>query len=65
LTYLAWVALPRAYAPASIALRVNGTCKLPLHDKAAVLKEVPSYLPTKIFYEFHIKVKEKFISVSI
>jgi hypothetical protein len=33
------VALPGAYAPASIALRVIGAHKLPLHDTAVVLEE--------------------------
>jgi hypothetical protein len=37
LTYLAWVALPGAYAPASITLLVNGVRKPRLHDKAVVL----------------------------
>jgi hypothetical protein len=36
---LSWVALPGAYAPASIALRVIGARKPPLHDKAVVLEE--------------------------
>lgn len=31
-------ALPEAYSPASIAFRVTGACKHPLHDKAAVLE---------------------------
>jgi hypothetical protein len=31
--------LPGAYAPASIALKVIGTRKLPLHNKAVVLEE--------------------------
>jgi hypothetical protein len=39
LTYLAWVALPGDYASISIALRVTGARKPPLHVKAAVLAE--------------------------
>jgi hypothetical protein len=39
LTCLAWVGLPGAYAPASIALRVIGAHKPPVHDKAVVLEE--------------------------
>jgi hypothetical protein len=39
LTSLAEVALPGAYAPASIALRVIGAGKPSLHDKAVVLEE--------------------------
>jgi hypothetical protein len=38
LTYLAWMALPGAYAPASVAFRVTGA-RRPLHDKAVVLEE--------------------------
>jgi hypothetical protein len=39
------MALPGAYAPASIALRVTGARKPPLHDKAVVLKEeISNYL---------------------
>jgi hypothetical protein len=38
------VALPGAYAPASIALRVTGALKLPLHDKAVVLEEDLKYI---------------------
>jgi hypothetical protein len=34
------VALPIAYAPASIALRVIGARKSPLHDKASVFEKV-------------------------
>jgi hypothetical protein len=34
------MALPGAYAPASIALRVTRARKPPLHNKAAVLEEV-------------------------
>jgi hypothetical protein len=30
------VALPEAYAPASIAPEVTGACKPPLHDKVVV-----------------------------
>jgi hypothetical protein len=37
LTCLSWVALPGAYTPASIARRVIGARKSPLHDKAVVL----------------------------
>jgi hypothetical protein len=33
------VSLPGAYSPASIALRVTGAGKPPLHDKAVVLEE--------------------------
>jgi hypothetical protein len=33
------VALPEAYAPASIAVRVSGERKFPLHHKAIVLEE--------------------------
>jgi hypothetical protein len=33
-----WVALPGAYAPASIALRVIGAHIPPLHDKAVVVE---------------------------
>jgi hypothetical protein len=36
---LARVALPGAYAPVSIALRVTGTPKLPLCDKAVFFDE--------------------------
>lgn len=43
LTSLAWVALPGAHAPTSVALLVNWARKLPLHDKAIVLKEVYCY----------------------
>jgi hypothetical protein len=32
------VALPRAYAPTSIAVSVSGASKLPLYDKAVVLE---------------------------
>jgi hypothetical protein len=32
------VALPKAYTPANIALRVSGARKTPLPDKAAVLE---------------------------
>jgi hypothetical protein len=35
---MAWVALPGAYAPASIALQIRA-CKPPLHDKGVVLGE--------------------------
>jgi hypothetical protein len=38
LTFPAWAALPGAYAPVSIALRVSGARKS-LHDKVVVLKE--------------------------
>jgi hypothetical protein len=38
LTYLAWVALPGAYASASITLRFTGACRSPFHDKVVVLK---------------------------
>jgi hypothetical protein len=38
LTCLAYVALLGAYAPASIAIPVNGPWKPPLHDKAVVLE---------------------------
>jgi hypothetical protein len=41
---LVWVALPGAYAPTSIALRVTGEFNPPLHYKAAVLEEVFSYI---------------------
>jgi hypothetical protein len=34
-----WVALPGAYVPASIALRVIGVRKSPLHEKAIVFDE--------------------------
>jgi hypothetical protein len=34
------LALPGAYAPVSIALRVTATLRAPLHDKTAVLDEV-------------------------
>jgi hypothetical protein len=37
------VALPGAYAPASIALRVIGARRPPLHDKEVVLKEERAY----------------------
>jgi hypothetical protein len=33
------VALPGAYAPASIALRIIGAHEPPLHDKAVVLED--------------------------
>jgi hypothetical protein len=33
------VALPGAYAPASIALQLNGANETPLHEKAVVLEE--------------------------
>jgi hypothetical protein len=33
------VALPRAYAPTSIALRIIGACIPPFYDKAVVLEE--------------------------
>jgi hypothetical protein len=36
---LAWVALPGAYAPTSVALRDIGALKPPLQDKAVVLEE--------------------------
>jgi hypothetical protein len=39
LTCQAWLALPKVYAPASIALRVIEGCKSPLHDKELVLEE--------------------------
>jgi hypothetical protein len=38
-TCLAWVALPGAYTPTSIVLRVIGVCKPPLHDKVVVHEE--------------------------
>jgi hypothetical protein len=43
LTCLAWVTIPGAYAPASIAFRVIGARKPPLHDKAIVLEEDKTY----------------------
>jgi hypothetical protein len=43
------LALPGAYAPASIALRVIGACKAPLHDKAPVFKEVRQITHNKLF----------------
>jgi hypothetical protein len=45
---LTWVALPGAYAPASIALQASGARKLPLHDKAAVLEEDQGHMICKI-----------------
>jgi hypothetical protein len=36
---MTWVVLPGAYAPASIAFRVIGAHKPPLHDKSVVLEE--------------------------
>jgi hypothetical protein len=39
LTCMAWMALPGAYVPTSIALRLSGASKSPLHDKAVVLEE--------------------------
>jgi hypothetical protein len=44
LTCLAWVALQRAYAPASIALWVTKARKLPLHVTAVVLEKVNNTL---------------------
>jgi hypothetical protein len=38
-TFLAWLALPETYAPASIVLRVIGAWKPPHQDKTAVLEE--------------------------
>jgi hypothetical protein len=40
---LAWVDLPGAYAPVSIALRVTAARKPPLRHKAVVLEEDRSY----------------------
>jgi hypothetical protein len=40
MTYLAWMALPGPYAPASIALSVIGARKLPLCDNALAFEEV-------------------------
>jgi hypothetical protein len=44
LSRLPWVALPGAFAPASIALRVTGAREPPLHDKAVDLEEDPHSL---------------------
>lgn len=38
LTCLVLAALPQAYSPASIAFRLTGARKYPLHDKAVVLE---------------------------
>jgi hypothetical protein len=39
LTCMTWVVLPGANAPASIAVRVIGAHKPPLHDEAVVHEE--------------------------
>jgi hypothetical protein len=44
------VALPGAYAPASIALPVIGAHKPPLHDKAVVLEDIYIYIYKYIMY---------------
>jgi hypothetical protein len=44
LTCLAWVTLPGAYAPASIAAPVIGAHKPPLHDKVVILEETITYI---------------------
>jgi hypothetical protein len=43
---LSGVALLGAYDPASISLRVIGSHKPPLHDKAVVLEEMSVYIDT-------------------
>jgi hypothetical protein len=48
LTCLAWVVLPGAYAPVSIALRVTRVRKPLLHDNALVYRRNCFYLPTSI-----------------
>jgi hypothetical protein len=44
LTYLVWVALPGAYAPASMAHQFIGACRPPLHVKAVILEEDDSLI---------------------
>jgi hypothetical protein len=41
--------LPGARAPASIALRVNGALKPPLHEKAMFIREVGANLPKETY----------------
>jgi hypothetical protein len=48
---LARVALPAAYAPASIAPRVIGARRLPLHDKVVVLEEATVLYRTELNME--------------
>jgi hypothetical protein len=44
LTRLVWLALPEAYAPASIYLQVTGVLRPPLHGKAIFHKEICTLL---------------------
>jgi hypothetical protein len=44
------LALPGAYTPASIALRVTGVPKSPLHDKAILLEEFATSFNTQKLY---------------
>jgi hypothetical protein len=50
LTYLARLALPGAYAPASITLQITGKCKPHLHDMAVVHEEYLCLYYTEILY---------------
>jgi hypothetical protein len=52
-TYLTWVALPGAYAPATIALRVIREHELPLHGKTTVLEETDKSVRVEIVREYY------------
>jgi hypothetical protein len=45
---MAWVALPRFYAPSSTALCVTGERKPPLHYKAVIVEQDEGYIICKI-----------------
>jgi hypothetical protein len=51
LTYFTWVALPRAYTPASIGLRVIGAPRPPLHDEVVLEEEGVSQEKRSTFWE--------------
>jgi hypothetical protein len=63
LTCLAWVTLPGAHAPTSIAFRVIGVHILPLHNKVLVAEE--EHINTQCYYSLFSELYTFLIPVQI